>query len=58
MAASAPQVRTADRDLAAVLQRTVEDLGALRIFDPEHPGRPVVAAARHGSWPCSAGTRC
>jgi len=41
---SAPQVRTADRDLAAVLQRTVEDLGALRIFDPEHPGRPVVAA--------------
>ena len=41
---SAPQVRTADRDLAAVLHRSVEDLGALRIFDPEHPGRPVVAA--------------
>jgi glycogen debranching enzyme len=41
---SAPQVRTADRDLAAVLHRSIEDLGALRIFDPEHPGRPVVAA--------------
>ena len=41
---SAPQLRTADRDLAAVLHRSVEDLGALRIFDPEHPGRPVVAA--------------
>ena len=41
---SAPQLRTADRDLAAVMHRSVEDLGALRIFDPEHPGRPVVAA--------------
>ncbi|HBW20213.1 MAG: glycogen debranching N-terminal domain-containing protein [Streptosporangiaceae bacterium] len=39
-----PQVRTADRNLAAVLDRSIEDLGALRIFDPEHPGRPVVAA--------------
>jgi glycogen debranching enzyme len=41
---SAPQLSTADRGLAAVLQRSVEDLGALRIFDPEYPGRPVVAA--------------
>ena len=41
---SAPRVRTADRDLAAVLHRSVEDLGALRIFDSEHPGQPVVAA--------------
>jgi glycogen debranching enzyme len=39
-----PQVRTADPGLAAVLDRSVEDLGALRIFDPEHPRRPVVAA--------------
>jgi glycogen debranching enzyme len=39
-----PQVRTADSNLAAVLDRSVEDLGALRIFDPEHPRRPVVAA--------------
>jgi glycogen debranching enzyme len=39
-----PQVRTEDRNLAAVLSRSVEDLGALRIFDPEHPGWPVVAA--------------
>jgi len=40
----APQVRTPEPDLAAVLHRSVEDIGALRIFDPEHPGRPVVAA--------------
>jgi glycogen debranching enzyme len=39
-----PQVRTADRNLAQVLSRSVEDLGALRIFDPEHPSWPVVAA--------------
>jgi glycogen debranching enzyme len=39
-----PQVRTADRHLAGVLSQSVEDLGALRIFDPEHPSWPVVAA--------------
>jgi glycogen debranching enzyme len=39
-----PQIRTADPGLAAVLDRSIEDLGALRIFDPEHPRRPVVAA--------------
>lgn len=39
-----PQVRTADQNLAAVLDRSIEDLGALRIFDPAHPRRPVVAA--------------
>jgi glycogen debranching enzyme len=39
-----PQIRTADPNLAAVLERSIEDLGGLRIFDPEHPRRPVVAA--------------
>jgi glycogen debranching enzyme len=39
-----PQFRTADPGLAAVLDRSIEDLGALRIFDPAHPRRPVVAA--------------
>lgn len=39
-----PEIRTADPDLAAVLRRSVEDLGALRIFDPQHPQRAVVAA--------------
>jgi glycogen debranching enzyme len=39
-----PQVRTADRNLSEVLDRSMEDLGALRIFDPEHPRWPVVAA--------------
>jgi glycogen debranching enzyme len=40
----APQVTTPDPDLAAVLHRSVEDIGALRIFDPAHPDRSVVAA--------------
>jgi glycogen debranching enzyme len=39
-----PQVRTPDRNLSEVLNRSIEDLGALRIFDPEHPRWPVVAA--------------
>ena len=39
-----PQVRTPDRNLSEVLGRSIEDLGALRIFDPEHPRWPVVAA--------------
>ena len=38
------EVSTPDCGLAAVLRRSVEDLGALRIFDPRHPGRSVVAA--------------
>ena len=39
-----PVVQTSDADLAAVLRRSVEDLGVLRIFDPDHPDRAVVAA--------------
>lgn len=39
-----PEVHTADAKLAAVLRRSVEDIGALRIFDPRHPQRAVVAA--------------
>jgi len=40
----APRVRAPEPDLAAVLHRSIEDIGALRIFDPGHPDRPVVAA--------------
>ena len=40
----APRVTTPDPDLAATLRRSVEDIGALRIFDPYYPGRAVVAA--------------
>jgi glycogen debranching enzyme len=39
-----PVVHTDHRGLAALLERTEEDLGALRIFDPEHPDRVAVAA--------------
>ena len=55
---AAPRVTTPDRDLAAVLHRSVDDIGALHIFDPAHPDRPVVAAGAPGSWPCSGATRC
>lgn len=33
-----------DDAMERVIRRSQEDLGALRIFDPDHPGRPVVAA--------------
>jgi glycogen debranching enzyme len=39
-----PVVHTDHRGLAELLERTREDLGALRIFDPEHPDRISVAA--------------
>ncbi|USX54384.1 glycogen debranching N-terminal domain-containing protein [Lentzea sp. HUAS12] len=39
-----PEVTTADQDLATVLAHSVEDLGALRMVDPAHPDRPIVAA--------------
>jgi glycogen debranching enzyme len=39
-----PVVHTDHRGLAALIERTEEDLGALRIFDPEHPDRVAVAA--------------
>jgi glycogen debranching enzyme len=41
---TAPQVHAAEPHLTAVLRRSVEDIGALRIFDPGHPGQAVVAA--------------
>jgi glycogen debranching enzyme len=39
-----PEVTTSSSDLALALRRSSEDLGALRIFDPEHPDLAVVAA--------------
>ena len=41
---AAPRVTTPDPDLAAVLHQSIEDIGALHIFDPARPDRPVVAA--------------
>jgi glycogen debranching enzyme len=38
------RLRTADENLAAVLDQSVEDLGALLMADPEYPDVPVVAA--------------
>ncbi len=39
-----PDVTTSDVALAETMVRTEEDLGALRIFDPEHPELPILAA--------------
>jgi glycogen debranching enzyme len=40
-----PTVRTREQSLAAVLARSREDLGALRLFDAEHPDDPPSVAA-------------
>jgi glycogen debranching enzyme len=42
--ATTPSVDTDHPALTAVLARSAEDLGALRIFDPEHPDLPILAA--------------
>jgi glycogen debranching enzyme len=42
--AAAPRVRTDDPAIDRVIQRSLDDLGSLRMFDPAHPERPVVAA--------------
>jgi glycogen debranching enzyme len=39
-----PAVSTDNTDLSEALERCGDDLGALRIFDPEHPEVPVLAA--------------
>lgn len=39
-----PLVRASDPRLAAVFAASTEDLGSLRIFDPEHAERMVIAA--------------
>lgn len=39
-----PAVSTEHRQFGELLERSAEDLAALRIFDPEHPDRAVVAA--------------
>ncbi len=41
---TAPSVSTPEERLSSLLATSAEDLGALRIFDPEHPDRVVVAA--------------
>ncbi|MFF5794697.1 glycogen debranching N-terminal domain-containing protein [Paeniglutamicibacter sp. NPDC012692] len=39
-----PTAKLGNDAVAKVLQRSREDLGSLRIFDPDHPNRVVVAA--------------
>ena len=41
---AAPRVRGDHPALLQAGRRAIEDLGSLRIFDPQHPERPVVAA--------------
>ena len=40
-----PAVETDSPVLAGAVARAIEDLGALRIFDPDHPELPVAAGA-------------
>jgi glycogen debranching enzyme len=42
--ATLPKVETASAPLAQTLARSAEDLGALRIFDADHPELPILAA--------------
>ena len=42
--AKVPQVQSDDDEFRRALERSAEDLGALRIFDPDYPERVVVAA--------------
>ena len=39
-----PEVSTDNHDLATAISTAGADLGALRIFDPDHPELPIVAA--------------
>jgi glycogen debranching enzyme len=39
-----PRIASDVPGLAPAIERTGEDLGALRIFDPDHPDEPVIAA--------------
>lgn len=39
-----PRIAVTDRNVEEVLERSQNDLGSLRIFDHEHPGRAAVAA--------------
>ncbi|MCU1531472.1 MAG: putative glycogen debranching enzyme family protein [Arthrobacter sp.] len=43
-AENVPRVTVTDRSIQAVLNRSQSDLGSLRIFDDQHPGRVAVAA--------------
>ncbi|MHB8263261.1 MAG: amylo-alpha-1,6-glucosidase [Acidimicrobiales bacterium] len=39
-----PRVETGSESFGRVIARSVEDLGALRLFDPDYPDRAVIAA--------------
>ena len=41
---AAPMVSTPEERLSSLLAASAEDIGALRMFDPDHPDRVVVAA--------------
>ncbi|AOT03375.1 amylo-alpha-1,6-glucosidase [Arthrobacter sp. U41] len=41
---NAPRISVADHDVEATLRRSQSDLGSLRIFDADNPGRAAVAA--------------
>ena len=42
--ASVPKLRSADRNVSAAYDRSIEDIGALRLHDPTGRRKPVIAA--------------
>lgn len=56
--ASIPPVRIGNRSLERTVYRSYADIGALRIVDPQHPDRMVVAAGAPWFLARSAGTHC
>jgi glycogen debranching enzyme len=42
--AGLPEITSEHEAFDALLNRSMEDIAALRLFDPEHPDRPVIAA--------------
>ncbi|MCU1455333.1 MAG: sle [Acidimicrobiales bacterium] len=42
--ARVPKLETDDAELQSAVSRSYEDLAALRMFDPDHPDLPVIAA--------------
>jgi len=45
-----------NRELVDVVETSLDDLGSLRMFDPQMPDRVTLVAGSPGSWPCSAET--
>ncbi len=53
-----PTLRSSNEDLDAVFAQSMQDLGTLRVFDPDHRDRRWSPRERRGTWRCSVAIRC